>query len=44
MIAAVTSEGVFTEFTGFKRNRAWQATEVLAALDGFADHAGRRPR
>ena len=34
--------GVLTEFTGFARNRMWQSSEVLAALDGFAARAGRR--
>lgn len=34
--------GVLTEFTGFKRNRMWQAREVLTALDGLASRAGRR--
>ncbi|WP_255600735.1 hypothetical protein [Blastococcus sp. LR1] len=44
MIAALTSSGVLDEFTGFKRNRMWPATEVLAALDEFANRAGRRLR
>jgi hypothetical protein len=35
---------VLTEFTGFKRNRMWQASEVLSALDEFAARAGRRIR
>jgi hypothetical protein len=30
------------EFTGFARNRMWQASEVLSALDAFAARAGRR--
>ena len=34
--------GVVTEFTDRARNRAWRAPEVLAALDAFADRAGRR--
>lgn len=33
---------VLTEFTGHKRNRLWQAREVLTALDAFAARAGRR--
>ena len=44
VIAALANSGVLTEFTGFKRNRMWQATEVLAALDEFANRAGRRVR
>jgi hypothetical protein len=44
MIAALANSGVLTESTGFKRNRMWQATEVLAALDEFAARAGRRLR
>jgi Fic family protein len=34
--------GILTEFTGFRRNRMWQSTEVLTALDAFAARAGRR--
>jgi Fic family protein len=34
--------GIITEFTDKKRNRLWQASEVLSALDGFASRAGRR--
>ncbi len=41
-IAPLVEAGVLKEFTGFKRNRLWQATEVLAALDAFAVRAGRR--
>ena len=33
---------MLTEFTGFTRNRMWQAREVLAALDDFAARAGQR--
>ena len=33
---------MLTEFTGAARNRLWQATEVLTALDDFAARAGRR--
>jgi len=33
---------VITETTDRKRNRLWQATEVLSALDAFAERAGRR--
>jgi Fic family protein len=44
VIAALVDAGVLTEFTGFRRNRMWQATEVLAALDDFAARAGRRTR
>lgn len=41
-IAPLVEAGILTEFTGFTRNRLWQAQEVLDALDGFADRAGRR--
>jgi Fic family protein len=41
-ITPLVEAGVLTEFTGFKRNRMWQATEVLSALDEFAARAGRR--
>jgi Fic family protein len=34
--------GVIVEFTDQARNRAWRATEVLSALDAFAERAGRR--
>jgi Fic family protein len=34
--------GALNEFTGFRRNRMWQSTEVLSALDAFAARAGRR--
>lgn len=43
-IAPLVDAGVLTEFTGFKRNRMWQATEILTALDDFAARAGRRSR
>jgi Fic family protein len=41
-IAPLVDAGVLTEFTGFARNRLWQAREVLSALDDFAFRAGRR--
>lgn len=41
-IAPLVAAGVLREFTGFKRNRMWQATEVLSALDDFAARAGPR--
>ncbi len=34
--------GVLTETSGYSRNRVWQADAVLAALDDFAERAGRR--
>jgi Fic family protein len=34
--------GIIVEFTDQARNRAWQAPEVLSALDAFAERAGRR--
>ncbi|MDP9091478.1 MAG: Fic family protein [Actinomycetota bacterium] len=41
-IAPLAEVGVLNECTGFKRNRMWQAREVLTALDDFAARAGRR--
>ncbi|WP_207798435.1 Fic family protein [Klenkia marina] len=41
-IAPLEHAGVVTEFTGRRRNRMWQAGEVLDALDAFAARAGRR--
>ncbi|TDC15178.1 Fic family protein [Kribbella albertanoniae] len=38
----LTSAGVTKEFSDKKRNRMWQAPEVLSALDEFAARAGRR--
>src|SRR5665811_966757 len=34
--------GVLTEITGRKRNRLWQARDVLNALDDFTAHSPRR--
>jgi Fic family protein len=34
--------GILIETTSGPRNRVWRSTEVLAALDAFADRAGRR--
>ena len=41
-IAPLVEAGVLVEFTGFRRNRMWQAVEVTAALDDFAARAMRR--
>lgn len=41
-IAPLARAGILTEFTGFARNRLWQASDVLNALDDFAARAGRR--
>jgi Fic family protein len=43
-ITPLADAGVLTEFTGFKRNRRWQASEVLTGLDEFAARAGSRVR
>jgi len=43
-ITPLAETGVLTELTGFKRNRMWQASEVLSALDEFAARASRRAR
>jgi hypothetical protein len=36
--------GALEEITGGRRNRRYAATQVLAALDAFAERAGRRSR
>jgi Fic family protein len=41
-IDPLVDAGILTEFTGFARNRMWQANDVLAALDDFAARARRR--
>lgn len=41
-VTPLVDAGILTEFTGYRRNRMWQATEVLTALDAFAARAGRR--
>ncbi|WP_228821474.1 Fic family protein [Nocardia cyriacigeorgica] len=41
-ISPLAEAGILTEFTGMRRNRMWQAREILEALDGFAARAGRR--
>jgi hypothetical protein len=38
----LAAAGVTKEFSDRKRNRLWQAPEVLSALDEFAARAGRR--
>jgi Fic family protein len=41
-IRQLATAGVITEFTDRKRNRLWQSTEVLSALDGLAARSIRR--
>ena len=41
-LAHLTEVGVLNEFTGFTRNRMWEAKEITTALDAFASRAGRR--
>ena len=41
-IRHLAEAGILTEFSGRRRNRMWQAREVLSALDDFAARAGRR--
>lgn len=41
-LAPLTEAGILIETTHRARNRIWRAPEVLAALDEFADRAGRR--
>jgi hypothetical protein len=41
-IGQLVEAGILTEVSGYRRNRRWIATEVVAALDAFAKRAGRR--
>lgn len=41
-IRQLTDAGVISEFSGRRRRRLWQASEVLTALDDFAARSGRR--
>jgi len=41
-IRQLAATGVITEFTDRKRNRLWQASEILSALDAFAARSVRR--
>ncbi|MXP24360.1 Fic family protein [Gordonia sp. HNM0687] len=41
-IDPLVEAGILREFTGFARNRMWQATEVADALDEFAARSVRR--
>jgi Fic family protein len=43
-IRHLADAGVISEFSGRRRDRMWQAREVLVALDDFAARAGRRRR
>ena len=43
-IERLVKDGVLREVTGRYRDRAYEAREVLLALDGFATRAGRRAR
>lgn len=38
----LTDAGILVETTNGPRNRVWRSPEVLAALDAFAERAGRR--
>lgn len=38
----LTEAGILVETTSGPRNRVWRSPEVLAALDSFAERAGRR--
>ena len=40
-IDTLAHTGAIDEFTGFARNRMWQARAVLDALDSFAERARR---
>ncbi len=41
-LGPLAEAGIVVEFTDRARNRAWRAPEILAALDDFAERAGRR--
>jgi len=41
-VGQLIEAGALTEITGGRRNRRYAANEVLAALDAFAERAGRR--
>lgn len=41
-IGPLAEAGIVVEFTDRARNRAWRASEILTALDDFAERAGRR--
>lgn len=41
-IATLVDAGILTPTSDARRNRAWQATNVLTAIDDFARRAGRR--
>lgn len=43
-IAHLEEKGILAKVSGNHRNRKWAAAEVLAALDDFAERAGRRSR
>jgi Fic family protein len=43
-IDRLVRDGVLKEVTGRRRNRLYEAKEVLVALEGFAARAGRRTR
>jgi len=43
-IGHLEENGILTKVSGNHRNRKWAATEVLDALDDFAERAGRRSR
>jgi DNA-binding IclR family transcriptional regulator len=38
----LTDAGILVETTSGPRNRVWRSPKVLAALDSFAERAGRR--
>ncbi len=40
----LVDKGILTKVSGNHRYRKWAATEVLSALDAFAERAGRRAR
>ena len=41
-IDTLVTAGVLTATSDARRNRVWQAPQVLAAIDGFSQRAGRR--
>ena len=41
-LTPLTDAGILVESTNQRRNRIWRSPEILAALDAFAQRAGRR--
>ena len=44
LVNPLTEAGILIETSSGPRSRVWRSPEVLAALDAFAERAGRRDR